>query len=88
MKIKEGFLMREVGGKPVVIPGGKAAKDFAGMIKLNSTGKYIWEAIDSGKSKEEIAESMVADYGITREKAQQDLDKFIATMKEEGFLEE
>ena len=88
MKIKEGFLMREVGGKPVVIPDGKKNKDFAGMIKLNSTGKYIWEAIDAGKTQEEIAASMVADYGIPQEKAEQDLDKFISVMKKEGFLEE
>ena len=33
MKIKEGFIIRQVGGENIVVPIGKTGKDFHGMIK-------------------------------------------------------
>ena len=35
MRIKEGFVLREVAGQVVVIATGEASKGFHGMIKLN-----------------------------------------------------
>ncbi|MCR5704492.1 MAG: PqqD family protein [Eubacterium sp.] len=88
MKIKEGFLVREVSGQTVIIPNGECNQDFKGMIKLNETGKLIWEALAEGKSQEAIAEQMVKEYGITKENALQDVQGFLEKIKEEGFLEE
>ena len=38
MKIKNGFVLRDVGGQAVVIAVGEASKTFHGMINLNATG--------------------------------------------------
>ena len=42
MKIKDGFVLRDIAGDTVVIATGELSKTFHGMIKLNSTGKEIW----------------------------------------------
>ena len=42
MKIKEGFIIRQVGGENIVVPIGKTGKDFHGMIKLNDSGAFLW----------------------------------------------
>mgnify|MGYP000829823905 CR=1 FL=1 len=42
MKIKKGFVLRDVAGRSVVVATGAAAKKFRGMIMLNDTGKEIW----------------------------------------------
>ena len=41
MKIKKGFVLRDVAGRSVVVATGAAAKKFRGMIMLNDTGKEI-----------------------------------------------
>ena len=55
MRIKKGFVLREVAGQIMVIATGEASKDFHGMIKLNATGKVIWLGLQEGLSQEEIA---------------------------------
>lgn len=48
MKIKDGFVLREVAGQAVVIAVGEASKEFHGMINLNATGKLVWQGIEQG----------------------------------------
>lgn len=88
MKIKNGFVLREVAGKAVVIAVGEASKSFHGMINLNGTGRDIWQGISDGKSVEEIATKLTKDYEVDFEKAKQDTEKMIGTMWEAGILEE
>lgn len=87
MKIKEGFVLREVAGQTMVIPTGKASESFTGMVRLNETGKYIWESVEKGISKEEIISQIAEMYGIANEKAKNDVNKFVEQMKTEGFLD-
>lgn len=48
MRIKDGFVMRDVAGQAVVIATGEASKDFHGMVKLNETGAVIWRGLEGG----------------------------------------
>lgn len=41
MKIRSGFILREVLGSPMVVATGDAARNFHGMIKLNETAGFI-----------------------------------------------
>ena len=41
MRIKEGFVLREVAGQAMVIATGEASKEFHGMVKLNESGKVF-----------------------------------------------
>lgn len=87
MKIKEGFVLREVAGQPVVIAVGEASKTFHGMINLNGSGKRIWEGVEQGKSKEEIAKALTTDYEVAYEKALADTEAMIGKMKDVGVIE-
>lgn len=87
MKIKEGFVMREVAGQAVVIAVGEASKTFHGMINLNGTGKLIWEGVEQGKTEEEIAHRILEDYEVDYEKALHDVKVMIGKMEEAGVLE-
>lgn len=87
MKIKEGFVMREVAEQAVVIAVGEASKTFHGMINLNGTGKLIWEGVEQGKTEEEIAHRILEDYEVDYEKALHDVKVMIGKMEEAGVLE-
>lgn len=86
MRIKNGFVLREVAGQVMVIATGEASKNFHGMIKLNSTGKDIWQGLQAGKTVEEIAKELQDKYQVEYAKAEDDTKEFLAKMLEMGFV--
>lgn len=87
MKIKEGFVIREIAGQNVVIAVGAASKVFNGIIKLNDTGKIIWTKLAEGATKEETVEAILSEYEIDRATVEADYDKFVNTLVGAGIVE-
>lgn len=86
MKLKNGFVLREVAGQFMVVATGEASKDFHGMIRLNETGKLIWEGIAEGKTADEIADSMTKTFSVDRDRALADVKSLVAKMEAAGIL--
>lgn len=87
MRIKQGFVMRDVAGQAVAIATGEASKLFHGMVKLNGTGADIWRGVEEGLDEAAIAGRIAAKYEVDSERARQDVDAFIARMREAGLVE-
>lgn len=45
MKIKEGYLLREVAGSNIVVPIGEGELNFSGVITLNDVGAFSGEVL-------------------------------------------
>ena len=89
MKIKDGFILRDVGGKTFVVAVGELSKTFCKMITLNETGKIIWQCLTEGKNADETADKILSVYeGATREGVMGDVEAFISKLREEGILDE
>lgn len=88
MKIKEGFVLRDVAGETVVIAVGEASKSFQGMIGLNQTGRDIWQGVSEGLTEAEIAARLAEQYKISPEKAREDTGKLLGQMREAGMLDD
>ncbi|MCD8021180.1 MAG: PqqD family protein [Clostridiales bacterium] len=90
MKIKEGFVIRKVAGKYVVVATGQTSREFHGMVKLNETGKIIWEGISDGKTVEEIVDTLAEKFGAQSEDDRvvimDDVQAMIQEMSDAGFL--
>ena len=82
MKIKDGFILREVAGSFIVVAVGSAVKDFNGIINLNETGAFLWKILESGATKEELLKKMLEEYDVNEETARQDIDAFINKLQE------
>lgn len=87
MKLKDGYLLRNVAGQWVVVPVGNRIHDFNGLMTLNETGSFIWRAIKDGKDREQIIMAMIEEYDIDGEAAQADFEEFIDTLVDGGVLE-
>ena len=87
MKIKEGFVVREIAGQSVVIAVGAASKIFNGIIELNETGKIIWTKLAEGVGKEETVEAILAEYDVDRATVEKDYDNFVNTLSGAGIIE-
>ncbi len=87
MKIKNGFVMRELAGEYVGIALGDASKIFNGIIKLNDTGKIIWEMLSQGAAQDAIVEAILKEYNAEPSKVEADVARFIETLKGANILE-
>lgn len=85
IKIKDGYQIRKILDRDVVTADPDV---FNGIIKLNDTGALIWNGVAAGRSPKEIAEDIFSEYETTREKALEDVKKFIADLTEKGVFEE
>ena len=64
MKIKEGFVLHSVGDENVVVAIGKMTKKFRGMIRLNSTGAFIFRQLEKETDEKKIVDALISEYGI------------------------
>ena len=87
MKIKDGFILRNVAGHNVVVPIGQATIDFNGLISLNDTGAFIFEQMLNEITRDELVQAVINEYGIDGELAQKDVDAFIEKIKGEDLFE-
>ncbi len=88
MKIKEGFMLKEVGGKYVAVALGEASRDFNGIIRMNDTGKLLWETLSRGCTKEELSKTLASEYGIDEEQAKADTSDFLDKLRGAALLDE
>lgn len=82
MKIKDGFILREVAGSFIVVAVGEAVKNFHGIINLNETGAFLWKILESGASKEDLIKALLAEYDVDEKTAVSDVNGFIEKLQE------
>ena len=85
MKLKEGFVLREVAGDTVVIPSGDTL-DLNMMITLNETGRFLWTHLEKGADREELVKALTQEYEVSAEDAGLHIDKFVEKLDENGLL--
>ena len=85
MKIKEGFLLRQVAGQDVVLPTGNEL-DLNMMITLNGTGAFLWERLQTETDEAALVEALLGEYDVDEETAKNAVAAFVKTLDENGFL--
>lgn len=87
MKIKNGFVVRSIAGESVVVALGEASKNFNGIIKLNDTGRFIWDKLTEGAEMAELVAAILSEYEIDEETAKADVKAFVDTLMGVGIIE-
>lgn len=86
MKIKEGFVMREVANQKMLIATGKASESFRGMIKLNDSAASIFKMLQEGLSCEKIIDEIANTYAVSKDEAKNDIESLITVLKDAGVI--
>lgn len=87
MKRNENYVVKELMGDFVLVPIGQAAIDFNGVITLNETAKFMWEAAVGDFTAQDLEKALIEKYEIDSETAKTATESFISTLKEEGCIE-
>ena len=85
MKIKDGFLLRQIAGQTVVLPTGSEL-DLNMMITLNDTGAFLWELLQEETSKEALVAALLKEYDVDEARAYACVDSFIEKLEKNEFL--
>lgn len=89
MKIKKGFVLREVCGEQVIMGEGLGALDFGKLLCLNETAAWLWNrAVDSGEfTVDGLAEDLCGEYDVSPEQARTDVASIVAEWQKVGVVE-
>ena len=85
MKLKDGFLLRQVAGQTVVLPTG-GDLDLNMMITLNDTGAFLWERLQNDTDEAALTAALLAEYDVDQDTAASCVAAFIQKLNEHGFL--
>lgn len=89
MRIKKGFVLREVAGNKVISGEGIEQIDFNKLLTLNNSAAYLWENICNIDFDAEImGELLTKKYDIDMETAIRDATSLIESWKNNGIIEE
>ena len=79
MRLKKGFVLREVCGEQVIVGEGLRAINFGKLLSLNESAAWIWQqATEMGDfTIESLADRLCQEYDVTEEQARQDVADII-----------
>lgn len=86
MKIKDGFILREVAGSFIVVAVGDAVKEFKGVINLNETGALLWKELQKGATEEDLKKALLNEYDVAEEIADRDVKAFIDSLNKANLI--
>ena len=89
MKIKPGFVLRDVCGELVIMGEGLGALDFGRLLCLNETAAFLWKcAAELGEfSVESLAEKLCEEYEVAKEQALLDVAQILDEWKKVNVVE-
>ncbi|MDR0490592.1 MAG: PqqD family protein [Oscillospiraceae bacterium] len=88
MKLAEGFILRKVTGKWVILPTSNEIVDISRIPTLNDSAALLWQELEKGaESAGALAHALMIEYDIDYETALKDSEEFIDHLKKHGLLE-
>ena len=86
MKIKDSFVLSQIGDSYIVVPTGADTVDLNGMITLNETGAFLWEKLSEDKTPADLADEILKEYDIDRETVMADINEFVEKLRTIGAI--
>lgn len=89
MKIKKGFVLREVCGEQVIMGEGIGALDFGRLLCLNETAAWLWKQaeLQGNFTVDSLAQALCEEYEVSEEQARIDVAAIVGEWQKVDVLE-
>ena len=79
MKIKKGFVLRQVCGENVVVGEGLDAINFGKLLSRNETAAWLWQqAVEMGDfTVDSLVAKLLEEYEVTEDMARRDVSNIV-----------
>lgn len=88
MKIKDGFILRNIADEWVVVPVGERALRMQGALILSDVAAFLWKKLQTSIPYETILSALLDQYDIDPSTAAEDLNTFLLKLQEIDALDE
>lgn len=86
MNTLKDMVLTEIEGEYYAVPVGAAAQRFSGMIRMNRTGKRIFELLMEGLTPEEAAQKLTEEFEVDEETARNNVTGILEKLQGAGLL--
>ena len=88
MKISKEFILREIAGEYILVPVGKTALTFNGLISVNEVGALICGMLEKGSDVSTIVNGILDEYDVDEQTATADVLEFISYLKSNNIIDD
>lgn len=87
MKIKEGFVLRNVMDEYIVMPTGDNIAKFDGAVVLNEVSAFIYKLLEAPMCRDDLLTAVLNEFDVDEATASADLDNLLNKLADMGVLE-
>jgi len=80
------FVFRRIADEVVLLPVRRNMGDLESIYTLNDVGARVWELIDGHRTLADLRDAVVAEFDVTPERAEADVEVFLARLLDIGAL--
>lgn len=86
MKLKEGFVTREMGGEQIMVATGETK--FSGIVRSNETAAFIVNCLKEETTREQIITALKKEYEGSEEAICAGVDMILTKLRSIGAIDE
>lgn len=87
MKRKDNSILKMIANSYVILPLSDHNISVDVILNTNEVGAFIYEALETETTKEEILSKLLEVYEIDKDVASKDIDNFLNKLAEKGLLD-
>lgn len=87
MKIKKGFVLRNVVDEYIVMPTGDNIAKFEGAVVLNEVSAFVFKQLENSVSRDDLLAALLNEFEVDETTAAADLDALLRQFTDLGLLE-
>ena len=88
MKIKKGFVLRNVVDEYMIMPTGDNIAKFDGTAVLNEVSAFVFKKLQNAVSRDDLLTAILDEFDVDEQTAAKDLDNLLAKFRELNLIEE
>ena len=87
MKLKQEYMLAEIAGEYVAVATNSNLDSERKIIRMNDTGKLIWDGIANGKDERAIVSDLMDQYEVDEQTAAKSVASILQQMIDTGIVE-
>ena len=88
MKRNPNYFLQGTADLLVIVPVGRAASDFPGMLTVNETGALLWELLELDQTEETLSAALQECFDALPKQISADVAQFLQQLRLAGALVE
>lgn len=87
MELKNGLVLRHIGGDYVIVDPGQGTVDMTAVYTLNEVAAWLWKQLE-GKdfTCEQMVDLLTTRYDVERERALKDVETLVKDFIQKGLM--